>query len=142
MQGYWVRLYINISKHALWTYKRGDRLYLVTDFSFSCKSETEAAEMGFLIGQKETIADTGARRYPKDVRSISVGDVAWVRPIGDEVGSWWSFADLGVNLIPAPASEDITVDVREAVERGHVARSRLFRLPGLTQIQPEEPFER
>lgn len=86
-------------------YTPGDLLVERVVLSLSVR-EAEAYEEAWVIGNRQA-ADSDGQRWPRTVRSMSVGDVVFI----EELGEWSAVAPVGFDPIERP--DDFNVITRD-----------------------------
>ena len=80
---YTVTAFINVGQHPFDGYEDGQTVATAPDLTFTvlATDHHDAAEAVWLVCQK-VAADANGNRYPRDVRSFSIGDLLRVVPEG------------------------------------------------------------
>jgi hypothetical protein len=112
-----VQVMINMGATTMWSYQDSDPLYCVGQFTVVGTDERDAAGAMWSVGQKEWGPDEDGRWYPREVRSLCMGDVLEITdPQGRQ--SWWAFLAVGFAQVTKPTK--VTSNVRVAQRLGHV----------------------
>jgi hypothetical protein len=101
MPGYAVTVFLNTAPLSFLGLQPSDPVATDSDPTLTVVAgdPLAAAEQAFSIGN-HMAADEDGRRWPTDVRSVSVGDLVGVR--GPELARVWFFAVAGVGFVPVP----------------------------------------
>ena len=90
MVNYEVAVLLNEGEGRFWNYEPAhDRLVLGPTF------RVEAPNIDAALGRAWEIGNKTDRTYPRDVRSVSVGDVLFVADANTHVGAFFAVAGVG-----------------------------------------------
>jgi hypothetical protein len=124
MTAYTVTVYVNVDDDNFFGYKPRHPIAKVDTFTIEAANPALAAESMFAVGNKEVGPDSAGKNYPRDVRSISVGDVIKLRgPLYPDnadspIATWfYAVASVGWTEIPEPANPIVALEGTRATSR-------------------------
>lgn len=118
MTRYRVTVYVNVGEDNFSGYTPRAPIALVDTFQIEADTPLDAAGTMWVIGNKEggEIGYEG-KPYPRDVRSLSVGDLVAVSLDGERQPRFFAVASVGWTEIPEPTNPIVALAGTKATSR-------------------------
>jgi hypothetical protein len=114
MTAYTVTVYVNVDEHNFFGYKPRHPIAEVDTFTIEAEDAEWAANGMWPVGNKMR-PDSLGKSYPRDVRSLSVGDLLKVSVPGGK--HFFAIESVGFTEIPEPANPIVALVGTRATSR-------------------------
>lgn len=128
MTRYRVTIYVNVGEDNFFGYTARAPLAKVDTFIVEASDPAAAAEAAYSVGNKEAGPDAVGKEYPRDVRSVSVGDLLAIHPRaeGDAGKFFLAVASVGFTDVPEPANPIVALAGSSATSRPAVVNATMI----------------
>lgn len=128
MTRYRVTIYVNVGEDNFFGYTARAPLAKVDTFVVESSDPYAAAEAAYSVGNKEAGPDADGKEYPRDVRSVSVGDLLAIHPSesGDEGKFFLAVASAGFTAVLEPANTLVALAGSTATSRPAVVNATMI----------------
>ena len=124
MPNYRVTAYVNVGEDNFLGYTARAPLAEVDTFVVEAADVNFAANAMWAIGNKEEGPDAEGKEYPRDVRSLSVGDLLAIHPTDTDQGKYFlAVASVGFTDVPEPANPIVALAGSKATSRPAVVNA-------------------
>ena len=124
MPNYRVTVYVNVGADNFFGYTARAPLAEVDTFTVEAADLYFAANAMWAVGNKEEGPDAAGKQYPRDVRSLSVGDLLAIRPADTDAAKFFlAVASVGFTDVPEPANPIVALAGSKATSRPAVVNA-------------------
>ena len=127
MTRYRVTIYVNVGEDNFFGYTARAPLAKVDTFVVEASDPAAAAEAAYSVGNKEAGPDASGKDYPRDVRSVSVGDLLAIHPTDTDEGKFFlAVASVGFTDVPEPTNPIVALAGSTATSRPAVVNATMI----------------